>query len=140
MKLPLFVIAALCIGSTTVSADCKSEVDAIMNAMMSNFKDERSNMVCGSAEDFGGHSYPVYKYDSAGDVMGVKTLSHLTIHKGENGLPVGFIVDGTAWMFTRSPHNISPMILRLPSKLGSRKLLRGLPRFASSGGVRIERA
>ena len=166
MKLPIFAIATLCMASTAASADCKSEVDAIMNAMMhagpyhvsmnsdaggkttkieadvnlptsehikmdqmeivilpqgtwmkrgeswhsapgpmganmvnammSNFKDQRSNMVCGSDEDFGGHSYPVYKYDSAGDVMGVKTSSHITLYKGENGLPVGFVVDGTA--------------------------------------------
>ena len=166
MKLPLFVIGALCIGSTTVSADCKSEVDAITQAMlhagpyhmtmssdaggkvtkieadvilpssehvkmdqmemiilpegvwmnnagkwhsapgamganmlksmMSSMKDERSNMVCGVNGDFDGHSYPVYSYDSAGSVMGIKTSSHVTLYKGDNGLPVGLIVDGTA--------------------------------------------
>ena len=166
MKLPLFAIAALCIASTTASADCKSEVDAItqsmlhagpyhlsmtseaggkttkieadvilptsehikmdqmemvilpqgswmkrggswhaapgpmaanmLSSMTSSFKSERSNIVCGSTEEFDGHSYPVYKYDSAGEAMGIKTSSHITLYKGENGLPAGLIVDGTA--------------------------------------------
>ena len=166
MKHPLFMIAALCLGSSVACADCKSEVEAIMQAtmsagpyhmsmtsdrsgkttkmeadvilptsehmkmdqmemvilpqgawmkmggswhsapgpmaanmltnMMSSFKDVRSNVVCGSSEDFDGHSYPVYKYDSAGDVMGMKTSSHITLYMGDKGLPVGLIVDGTA--------------------------------------------
>jgi hypothetical protein len=68
----------------------------MLTNMMSNFKGERSNIVCGSNEDFDGHSYPVYKYDSAGDVMGIKTSSHITLYIGDKGLPVGLIVDGTA--------------------------------------------
>ena len=167
MKHPLFVIAALCVSSTAACADCKSDVEAIMQAMMHagpyhvsmttiadggkttnyeadvilptsehmnmgqmeivilpqgtwmktggtwhaapgpmganmlnsmthSFKDLRSNIVCGSTEDFDGHSYPVYKYASAGEVMGVKTSSQITLYKGANGLPAGLIVDGTA--------------------------------------------
>ena len=68
----------------------------MLNAMMSSLKDTRSNFVCGSNESFDGQSYPVYKYDSAGDAMGIKTSSHITLYKGDNGLPAGIIVDGTA--------------------------------------------
>ncbi|MEO9168791.1 MAG: hypothetical protein ABI230_10345 [Aestuariivirga sp.] len=166
MKCSLFAIFALCLASATASADCKSDVDAIVKAMMhagpyhmsmvsdrggkttkmeadvilpssehikldqmelvilpqgtwmkrggswlsapsplganmltnmmSTFKDTRSNMVCGSSEDFDGHSYKVYKYDSAGEVMGIKTSSHITLYMGDNGLPVGLIVDGNS--------------------------------------------
>ena len=68
----------------------------MLNAMMSSFKDTRSNFVCGSNEVFDGQSYPVYKYDSAGEAMGIKTSSHITLYKGDNGLPAGIVVDGTA--------------------------------------------
>ena len=39
---------------------------------------------------------PIFLHCDAGDAMGIKTSSHITLYKGENGLPVGLIVDGTA--------------------------------------------
>ncbi len=68
----------------------------MIKTMMGTFQDTRSNFSCGSNDNFDGHSYPVYQYDSSGEAMGIKTTSHITLYKGDNGLPVGLIVDGTA--------------------------------------------
>ena len=68
----------------------------MLKSMISSFKDARSNFACGTTEDFDGQSYPAYKFDSSGEAMGIKTSSHITLYKGENGLPAGMIVDGTA--------------------------------------------
>ncbi len=68
----------------------------MIKGMLSSFKDTRTNATCGSNEDFDGHSYPVYKYDSSGEAMGIKTSSHITLYKGDNGLPARLIIDGAA--------------------------------------------
>lgn len=68
----------------------------MLSSMMSSYKDARSNVVCGSSEAFDGAIYPVYKYDSAGKVMGVATSSHVALYLGSDRLPIGLIVDGTA--------------------------------------------
>lgn len=68
----------------------------MLKSMMSSFKDTKSNFECGASEDFDVHAYPAFKYDSAGDVRGIKTSSHTTLYNGDKGLPIALIVDGTA--------------------------------------------
>lgn len=69
---------------------------SMLSGVTSSYKDTRSNVVCGSSEDFEGQSYPVFTYDSSGEAIGIATTSHVKLYKGENGLPVGLVVDGTA--------------------------------------------
>ena len=55
-----------------------------------------SNFTCGGNGDFEAKSYPVYGFDSSSDVNGIAAKSHITLFRGENGLPVGMKMEGSA--------------------------------------------
>ncbi|MDE2384600.1 MAG: hypothetical protein KGO53_08275 [Alphaproteobacteria bacterium] len=55
-----------------------------------------TNLQCLGAQQVEGKSYTAYSYDSSGAAVGMPTSSHVTVYKGDNGLPAILIVDGQA--------------------------------------------
>jgi hypothetical protein len=63
-----------------------------MEKGMANVK----NLQCLGPQSVEGKTYTTYDFDSSGEAMGVKATSHVTLYKGDNGLPAIMIIDGEA--------------------------------------------
>lgn len=67
----------------------------VQDAMAQGLKGA-SNFKCGTTAEFDGQSYPLYEFDTSATVMGITATSRVKLFKGENNLPVGMIIEGTA--------------------------------------------
>ncbi len=63
-----------------------------MEKGMANIK----NLQCLGPQSVEGKTYTTYDFDSSGEAMGIKATSHVTLYKGDNGLPAIMIVEGEA--------------------------------------------
>jgi hypothetical protein len=63
-----------------------------MEKGMANVK----NLQCLGTQSVEGKTYKAYDFDSSGEAMGIKATSHITLYRGDNGLPAIMIVEGEA--------------------------------------------
>ncbi len=104
MKMPEMETIMLKQGTWMKMGGKWQAMPAAMSAMSGNMMQDAmaqgmkgaSNFQCGSMADFDGKSRPLYEFDTAATVMGTKVTSHIKLFKGDNNLPAGMIVSGSA--------------------------------------------
>lgn len=104
MKMPEMETIMLKQGTWMKMGGKWQSMPAAMSAMSGNMMQDAmaqgmkgaSNFQCGTMADFDGKSRPLYEFDTAATVMGTKVSSHIKLFMGDNNLPAGMIVSGSA--------------------------------------------